>query len=256
MRSTNFRHKTNNRYWWHNLKDTDYAPDIYNLLSQDEWNLLESWFIETEKNFTGTGEMQIPAISFLSGLINGNGLSRIVQCGHYIGYSSLLLGFLLKRMNKTRCIFSIDIDEKITEYTNKWIEKANLNNQIRLCVKNSADPQLLDIVDEYFLGQKPQLVIIDSSHQYDHTIEELDLWWPRIIEGGFLIMHDVSVFASSFDQTNRGGVHKAINDWLALKNNLDYSFLRINNFVNRLHNGNELSYKDGCGLGIIQKCIK
>ena len=56
MRSIDFRNNTNNRYWWHNLDDTDYVPDVYRLLSDEEWELLESWFKETEKRFTGTGE--------------------------------------------------------------------------------------------------------------------------------------------------------------------------------------------------------
>lgn len=250
MRNLNFKNKTNNRYWWHNLQDTDYIPDIYRSLSDQEWIILQSWFDETEKEFSGTAEMQIPGISLISSLINGNGISRIIQCGHYIGYSSLLLGFLLKRMNKNNCIFSIDIDPKVTEYTLKWLKKSKLEDQVKLYVGDSADPTLLNIVNNYFNNQDPQLIIIDSSHQFHHTIKELDLWWDTLCVGGFLVMHDISVFASSFDSTKSGGVNKAIDYWLKGKN---YNFLGINKFFNGQMDGNSLSYKDGCGLGILQK---
>ena len=250
MKSLNFKNRNNNRYWWHKLNDTDYIPDIYRLLSNDEWDILQSWFDETEKKFPGTGEMQIPGISLISSLINGNGISRIVQCGHYIGYSTLLLGFLLKRMNKTNCIISIDIDSAITDYTSKWLKKADLENQIKLCVKDSADASLLPITQDYFNNKNPQLIIIDSSHQFDHTIKELNIWWDILCIGGFLVMHDISKFAATFDSTNCGGVNKAVDYWLKNKN---YNYLGINKFFDGQINGNDLSYKDGCGLGIFQK---
>lgn len=250
MKSLKFKNQTHNRYWWHKLSDTDYVPDIYKLLSDDEWNLLESWFKETEEKFSGTGEMQIPGISLICSLINGNGISRIIQCGHYIGYSTLLLAFMFKRMNKNKCIFSVDIDLNITEYTQAWINKADLNNQVILHVEDSADKNLPKLAKEYFGGKNPQLILIDSSHQYEHTIKELNLWWDILPKGGFIIMHDVSVFASEFDKTNSGGVNKAINSWLHDKN---YNFLTINGFVDNTYGGNDLTYKDGCGLGIIQK---
>lgn len=253
MRSEKFRNKTTNRYWWHHLEDTNYIPDIYRLLSDDEWSILDSWFSETDEKFVGTGEMQVPAISFICSLINANGISRIVQCGHYIGYSTLLLGFTLRRMGKDNCVFTIDIDETITNYTKSWIAKAKLEKQVEFCVKNSSDPILPSNAEKYFSGKKPQLVIIDSSHSYGHTLKELDVWWDALADGGFIVMHDVSVFASSFDSTKNGGVHNAILDWLDKHN--ENNFLRINSFVDHHQNGNDLSYKDGCGLGIIQKKI-
>ncbi len=248
LRSRAFDKRNHNRYWWHKIKDNNYTAPVYSLLADEEWALIDEWFSVTEVRFENPGEMQIPAISFIAGLLGGNGISSIVQCGHYAGYSTLLLGFQLRNMGKTNALFSIDIDPEITAFTQDWVTRAGLQEQVRLHVANSADPGLPELARSYF-GREIQVVIIDSSHQYAHTFQELDLWYGALPLGGLIVMHDVSQYAQSFDSTGKGGVRKAILEWSEKRN---VPALLLNSFVTN-ESPDALAYRDGCGLALIQK---
>jgi hypothetical protein len=248
-RNRKFAQRDHNRYWWHRVSGTDYVPILYDFLSDDEWSLMEDWFTDTEIRFASTGEANIPPLSLLIELISGNAISRIVQCGHYVGYSTLLIGFLLRGMGRQNSLFSIDIDAKVTNYTSEWLVKAGLNSYVNLHVADSADPTGPVLARQYFGGQAPQLVFIDSSHQYDHTLRELDLWYDELPKGGLLIMHDTSKFASQFDTTGKGGVFRGVSEWCA---NRGLTALMLNSFVEGGSPG-DYPYLDGCGLTILQK---
>jgi cephalosporin hydroxylase len=146
-------------------------------------------------------------------MILGNRINRIVQCGHYAGYSLLMLGMILKNFSKSARIVSFDIDQTVTRFTGEWVEKAGLRDIVRTYVMDSGDPLAGDLAASS-LGGAPELVFIDSSHQYSHTLEELDLWAARTAAGGFLCLHDSSRFARRFDHNGLGGVNAALEEWL------------------------------------------
>lgn len=247
-RSTIFSNKLHNRYWWHKVKGNEFVPLIYDFLNEEEWCVLSDWFTQTELEYASTGEAGIPPLSFIMGLVSGNAIDRIVQCGHYVGYSTLILGFLLRKMGKIHSLYSIDIDQNVTEFTQSWLDKAMLNDYVTLKIADSSHAAEPSEAARYLNGS-PQLVFIDSSHQYEHTLAELDLWYPEICPGGFIILHDSSKFAKNFDRNNGRGVINAIIDWTT-KNKVNY--LNINGFVDGGSPG-DYPYLDGCGLAIIQK---
>lgn len=240
---------SHNRYWWHRLPGSDYTPPVYAGLSNDDWHILENWFNDTEKNFPSPGEVSVPGISFLRGLIGGNSITSMVQCGHYVGYSSLMLGFLFRQMGKKNALFSIDIDPVATDYTQVWLNRAGLQDHVRLTVASSSDPTMVEQA-RAFHGSAPQLVFIDSSHQYGHTLEELDLWWGALKPGGMIVLHDISIYAQQFGGPGDGGVLRAVREW-SQKNGVQ-PFM-MNEFVDGSAPPSELTYKDGCGLGLLQK---
>lgn len=250
-RTDTFATRAHNRYWWFRNSGATYEPPVFRLLSDAEWRIMEDWYEDTERRFTVPGECSIPAISALMGFIGGSNIGRIVQLGHYVGFSTLILGFLLRYMRRTHALISFDIDPNVTEYTLGWIQKAGLEEQVRLIVSDSSAPANLSLAREY-LGDAPQIVFIDSSHAYEHTIKELDLWFEALAPGGMIFMHDVSLFAGSFDGTDSGGVARAVREWTArtgvkamlLNNDLDVSVRH------------PLTYVDGCGLGILQKALQ
>lgn len=235
-----------NRFWW--FKENKYLPPIYANLSNFEWSVLEEWFLETEKRHL-IGECNIPAMSFMLGLIEGNGIGKIVQLGHYAGYSTLLFGWALKRMGKRFGLISFDIDEKVTSFTQDWVENAELGDYVNLQTGDSTDPAS-PFMAGYYLNEmsatpqfnKPELIFIDSSHQYAQTQKELKLWYPELRNGGFICLHDVSEEAIEYDITNEGGVTKAFGVWTYTTRGDTYMAI----------NGGNV-YRDECGLGIIQK---
>lgn len=252
-RSIDFRTRMHGRYWWFQATKANYVPPIFSFLTDEEWTVMRQWYEETEEKFSaGTGECNVPAMSMLQGIIMGNNLSRIVQCGHFIGFSTLLLGFMMRRMGHKHALFSIDIDPNVTAFTQRVVEKAGLADHVKLVLSDSAAPATA--VDALaYLNGAPQLLFIDSSHEYNHTKRELDLWYPRLQPGGFAIMHDVSRFAISFDGAGNGGVKQAVEEWTKGRG---IQTAMINDFATDQHYGERAPlYLDSCGLGLIQKPI-
>jgi predicted O-methyltransferase YrrM len=219
------------------------------VLADDEWNTLKSWYAETEAK-QHVGEINVPAMCLLQGLISGSGIRRVVQLGHYFGYSTLLLGFLFRSMGVKCGLFSIDIAEDASRFTQTWIARAKLDEYVTIAVGDSAAPSSVTLARNA-IGGSPQLVLIDSSHQYSHTLKELDLWTSVLPLGGIVALHDTSNFATAWDSTAQGGVRRALDDWLPLHPN--FGALNLNGYVGASMDADSLVYKDGCGLGLLQR---
>jgi predicted O-methyltransferase YrrM len=240
-----------NRYWWHHREECKYEPPIYSWLTDDEWELMRQWFVQSGEEFGEfTGECGIPPLSMLQGLIMGNGIRRVVQLGHYVGYSTILISLMMQRMNSGGQLFSIDIDQRATDFTQGWVDRFGTDDSVTLRVSDSADADAGAAAIDAFGGQAPQLVFIDSSHMYEHTLKELDLWYPLLQDWGFIVMHDASTFAADFDATSGGGVRRAIDEWNLMATDRIFT---INSQFSTELNGEDLVYVDGCGLGMLQK---
>ena len=101
-----------------------------------------------------------------------------------------------------------------------------------------------------YLDGDPELIILDSSHEYQATLAELDLWYGALAAGGLLILHDVSHFAAEFDVTHQGGVGRAFIEWR--KAHPEVETFCLNGDARTMELPRPL-YKDACGLGLIHK---
>lgn len=237
---------TPKRMWWHHMFATDYVPPVYSFLSDDEWDLLAAWFQDTQEREL-VGECQVPFLSFIQALVMGSGIPAVVQLGHYAGYSTLITGFMLRRIGAVHALYTIDISRELSDFTEKWVEKAGLENVVKVVCSDSAAPEQPSLARAY-LGRSPELVIIDSSHMYEHTLRELDLWYPAVRPGGFLLCHDASEFARQFDATKQGGVLRALDEWRA--HHPEVGYLNVVNGA-AMHLRTEI-YKDSCGACLMQ----
>ena len=253
MESDSFRSRcwtTNSgpRYWWHRLPGMDYVPPIYSDLAEDEWKIIRDWFEETDQSGR-IGECVVPMISFLQGFIMGNRADRIVQLGTCSGYSMLMIGFMLRRMKAPRALFTLDNDPDACSISQRWLNRARLDQFARIAEMDSSSPTAPNAAIQY-LGDAPNLIIVDSSHQYAATLSELSLWYPALAPGGLIFLHDASRFAEDFDTTKQGGVRRAFQEWRAANPDAE-SFLL--NGQSQTMEGTRPLYKDACGLGILHK---
>jgi predicted O-methyltransferase YrrM len=250
FRSSAWREKPGARYWWHRLPGTDYVPPVYSELSETEWTTLREWYEETDRSGP-IGECAVPLISILQGLVMGSRACRIVQLGTCAGYSALLLGWMLRRMNAPRALFSLDLDPASCEMSRRWIARGGLQDFVEIAEGNSLDPQS-PLAAKKYLGGAPELVILDSSHEYQATLAELDLWFDALAPGGLLTLHDVSRFAVEFDVTRQGGVGRAFAEWR--KAHPEVEAFSLNGDAQTMELPRPL-YKDACGLGLIHKAL-
>ena len=247
-RSRAWKEKPQPRYWWHRLPGIDYVPPIYSELSEAEWRTLREWYDETDRSGP-IGECAVPLISFLHGLVMGNRISRIVKLGTCAGYSALLLGWMLQRMSAPRGLFSLDLDSAMCEMSRTWITRAGLEDFVEIAMRSSLDARSTTAARNY-LGGEPELIILDSSHEYQSTLAELDLWYAALAPGGLLVLHDVSRFAVEFDVTHEGGVRRAFAEWR--KTHPDVETFSLNGEARSMDLPQPL-YKDACGVGLIHK---
>ena len=248
QRSREWTRRTQPRYWWHRLPEMDFVPPIYSDLSDDEWKTIRDWYAETDQN-DRIGECAVPLISLLHGIVMGNRVDRIVQLGTCSGYSALLLGFMLRRMNAAHGLFTIDVDPEMCALARRWITRAGLQDFVEIVELNSLDRDAPEAAQKY-LRASPELILIDSSHEYASTLRELDLWYPALAPGGLIVLHDVSRFASGFDLTQAGGVRRAFDEWRKLHTETETFCL---NGEARSMQDTSSFYKDFCGLGLIHK---
>jgi hypothetical protein len=104
---------------------------------------------------------------------------------------------------------------------------------------------------EYLEGD-PELILLDSSHEYQATLDELDLWYAALEPGGLLALHDVSQFAVDFDVTHQGGVKRAFTEWRKAQPGVETFCL---NGDARTMDLPRPFYKDACGVGLIHKAL-
>ena len=247
-RSRAWENNPHPRYWWHRLPGNDYVPPVYSDLGEGEWSVLRDWYAETDRNGP-IGECAVPLISLLQGLVMGNRVARIAQLGTCAGYSALLLGWMLRRMKAQRGLFSLDCDPAMCRLARGWIERAGLQDFVEIAEGNSLDQASIDTCRKY-LGGDPELIIVDSSHEYKSTLAELDLWYPALAAGGILVLHDVSQFASGFDVTGESGVRRAFAEWR--KQHPEVETFSLNSQARSMEEARPL-YKDACGVGLIHK---
>lgn len=249
-RSLAFSTSSEPRLWWHRLPRSNYVPPIFASLSEEEWQLMQGWFDETSR-LNLIGECVVPVMSTLHGLVMGSGIQRIVQLGTHAGYSALLFGFFLRQMHAERALISFEIDKTLAEFAREWITRAGLDAIIQVEMRSSLDPMAPRIAREYLRGD-PELVFVDSSHEYKQTLDELERWYPVISPGGLIVLHDTSEFAASFDVTQQGGVHRALQEWREAHPEIEV--ISLNRTVPAMETP-QMVYRDFCGVGLIQKPV-
>jgi len=217
---------------------------IYSGLDEDQLGIMAWWYEDTERRQL-IGEMSAASMGVILGLIGGSKITRVVQLGTYAGWSSLLVGFCLERHDGR--LWTCDIDAEMAEYSREWIQRSELDDYVASAWCNSTRQAALHEA-RVWLGGNPELVIVDSSHQYQQTLDEIDVWWNHLMPGGLMVFHDSSNVAREYDTTGEGGVGQAFGEWAFDPDDQE-------NAISLNYTGAEDVFKDPCGLALVQKPI-
>lgn len=123
----------------------------------------------------------------------------IVELGVRSGHSTLALLNGLFNIKKGR-LYSADIDP--CEAAHHAVSQAELYNLWYF--------KQIDSIEFASDFQQCDLLFIDSSHEYQHTLNELQTWSPKIKKNGIIILHDI---------LSTDGVPKAIKDFMKIDKN-------------------------------------
>ena len=216
----------------------NYVPGIYSDLSESEWSIVADCCKETDE----AAEISVPLMSFLHGLILGNRVERIVQIGAN-GYATLLLGFMLRRTKVPRGLY---VTERSSQ---KWIARAELHEFVEVVDRDPLASETVQAAKDYLNGA-PELIILQSTHQYSAALRQIDLWYGALAYGGMLVVNDVSRFAQNLDATKEGGARRGFVEWRAAHPECEAMLINPNQEATDLPRP---LYKDAAGLGLIHK---
>lgn len=81
-------------------------------------------------------------------------------------------------------IWTIDISKENLDWAGAIVDSMDMRDRwVALCMDSVAAAE--------FLGESQwDLVLIDTSHEYEHTKSELEAWRPKLSPGGLIWLHD------------------------------------------------------------------
>lgn len=101
-------------------------------------------------------------------------------------------------------------------------------------------------------------LFLDTSHEYEHTLAEIDTWWPLLNKGALMVFHDTNLsdnpsklLSGGFTRgwNNQRGVSRAIEEYFSI--NFDENSLTVLGHSSKISNSLHLPWCNG--LSIIQK---
>lgn len=109
------------------------------------------------------------------------------------------------------------------EINDEGYSQKQLDNQYASCVKRFQNLPFVEIIrslsiegsnnfsDDYF-----DFIYIDASHDYDSVKEDLNIWWPKLKNGGVFSGHDYFPDRRVW-RGKEVGVYKAVNEFVKEK---------------------------------------
>jgi cephalosporin hydroxylase len=110
---------------------------------------------------------------------------RVLELGARTGNSTL--AFLAGAVEVRGHVTSVDID-KVTDYRSGAFEGLYAWREIPEWTFIQGDD--MDPGVQARLPQEVDVLFIDTSHYYDHTLAELEFYVPRVAAGGVVLCHD------------------------------------------------------------------
>lgn len=123
-----------------------------------------------------SGHLQGRTLSMLSHMIKPK---RVLEIGTYTGYSAICLG---EGLAEGGIVYTIDINEELSEIVNKYILLARMSEKIRVYTGDAM--QILPSLEETF-----DLVFIDAD-KINYS-SYYDLVFDKVRKGGFIIADNV-----------------------------------------------------------------
>jgi predicted O-methyltransferase YrrM len=144
--------------------------------------------------------------------------SSILELGTRGGESTRVLAAFCEKFQRVgKSIDLVSQPEWLS--TKKWKHFAGDDitiGKVLTIEKRWPDGEIFDSLD---------LIFLDSSHEYEHTLEELKIYWPLISSEGVLILHDTNLTEkitrklsgnANTGWNNEEGVSRAIQDYFGI----------------------------------------
>lgn len=196
--------------------------------------------------------MGVPTIQFPSDLIVIQEIifkykpDVIIETGVAHGGSLLFYSSILKLLKRNYTVIGIDV--LIKDKNKKKILSNKLSKNIKLLVGSSTDPKIFKKVEK-ITHKKKVMVILDSNHSHNHSLNELQLFSKLIKKNGYIIAMDTVIEFIDKKHINKNrDFGKGNNPFTAVR-----EFLKINKAfkIDKLYETK--SFMTGCFSGFLKR---
>ena len=142
-------------------------------------NLVEAIELEREPNIRKTSSINehVMTLTFMVRELN---LKNILELGTFIGDSTLAL--LAGAATIGGHVTSVDIED--CQIARERIERAKLSEWWTFVKEDDMKFEYRNDID---------LLFIDTSHLFEHTLNELKRFAPQVKNGGYIVLHDIYI---------------------------------------------------------------
>jgi len=112
----------------------------------------------------------------------------VVEAGTFMGGSAVLWAMILREINPSGRVITVDIDDYPSEAKKLPIFK----ERVEFLLGSSTAPDIVKQIKERVAGHKV-VVILDSNHLKDHVLAELHAYADIVQQGGYLIVQDSDI---------------------------------------------------------------
>jgi cephalosporin hydroxylase len=117
----------------------------------------------------------------------------IIETGTYHGGLTIFLSSVLEQVKPEARIVTVDISAGGWKRTVGDLDprvKERLLPRIEFLEGSSTAPEILEVVKKNIKEGNKVLVILDSNHESDHVLKELELYSPLVTKDSFLVVND------------------------------------------------------------------
>jgi len=133
----------------------------------------------------------------------------MVEAGTKHGGSALIWAMVLREVNPTARVITIDIEDKITKAKNLSL----FQEKIDFLLGSSTDPKIVEEVRRRTAGKRV-VVLLDSDHSRYHVLAEMQAYAPIVNVGSYMIVQDGILSGHPIEDQMEGGPWEAINEFL------------------------------------------
>ena len=101
--------------------------------------------------------------------------------------------FKKKKVPKTLSRKVLGIDIEIRKHNFDAIKKHPMSSRIQMIQGSSVDPMIIDKVKKIAKKYKKILLILDSNHNHDHVLKELNAYAQLISKGSYCVVMDTII---------------------------------------------------------------
>ncbi len=138
----------------------------------------------------------------------------IIECGTATGGSGLYLAQICELLGSGKVV-TIDIGTSGERYIQPGYKFRPEHPRVQYLTGSSTSTKIFEQVKSLAKQVSTVLVILDSSHAYDHVLEELRLYQEIVTNGSYMIVEDSNRNGQPVEPTRGAGSMEAIDQFLA-----------------------------------------